>query len=80
MSPLTIYWKREPTTDEVAKKYLSPKQLKRCRETVFYKDQKATHFYARLPWNYKGQPTNRTKTKILNCYKFKLERIKEVSP
>ena len=78
MNLLTIYWKREPTTDEVAKKYLTPKQLKRCKDTVFYKDRHATQFYARLPWDYKGHPTKRTQTRILNCYKFQLERIEEV--
>ena len=78
MSLLTIYWKREPTTDEVAKKYLTPKQLKRCKDTVFYKDREATQFYARLPWDYKGHPTKRTQTRILNCWKFKLEKIEEV--
>jgi hypothetical protein len=69
---LTVYARKEPTTDVTTLKYdLKQKHF----DVQIYKDEKATVPYARFPWHYKSIPTKRNKTITVNCFKWKLEWI-----
>lgn len=73
---LTVYAKLEPTTDEVTLKYFPETDKK---DVQIYRDEACTDPFARFPWHYSSRPTLRNKYVTLNCYRWKLQWIKEVS-
>ena len=72
--PLTVYVRRERTTDSVALQHLTSAQLetRSHRDWVFYHDAEATSSYCRIPWYYSTGPTKRNKWQTLNCYRYRL--------
>lgn len=66
--PLTLYARREPTTDTVLRRH-APRS-KRC-DVVFYTDAACTRVYARWVWHY-SPPTRRRQSVSLNCYRWRL--------
>jgi hypothetical protein len=63
-SALTVFIRREKTTDEVLLKY-APKAKK--QDIVIYKDREATNLLGRIPWFHRGKPTKRSKGMMINC-------------
>lgn len=68
----TKYWRREPTTDDVLRKY-APKA--RRFDTVFYNDRYGRHVYARRPWHHSGHPTRRSTHYTLFCFRWRLRHV-----
>lgn len=64
MDLLTVFARKEPTTDDVAIKH----GLRSKKDTVFYRDPECKRFFARKPWHQSGHPTRVTKKVTLNCF------------
>ena len=67
---LTVYAKYEPTTDAVIIN-MAPAQAKRKRDLQIYKDEACTIPFARFMW-WQKRPTRRSKTVILNCFRWNI--------
>lgn len=66
--PLTLYGRREPTTDSVAIQHgLAHKQ-----DVVLYADKACTKPYGRYSWHLSNRPRHNSKTVMLNCYRWRL--------
>lgn len=73
MELLTVYARKEPTTDETTLKY---DKKQRYFDIQIYKDKAATEKFARFPWYYtKSKPTKKNKYLTINCFKYLLEWI-----
>lgn len=71
MTLLTVFARREPTTDSVA----IAQGVQGKRDTVFYKDALCTQLFARKPWYQSGHP-RRNSTKItLNCFPWAIQWV-----
>lgn len=70
---LTVYARKEPTTDEVTLKY-APEQKR--FDVQVYKDKAGKMPFARFMWHYKSIPTKRNKYVTINCFKWAIEWIK----
>ena len=66
---LVLYARKEPTTDDVLKKYAP--NAKRY-DVCLYKDEAATELYARYTWFSTPKPNKRTKTVSLNSVRWAL--------
>lgn len=64
---LTLYARKEPTRDELSKRFKLDKQ-----DVVFYKDEACTQFVGRWTWDRSPPRRNRT-TVVLNCFKWALK-------
>lgn len=71
MNLLTLYAKKEPTTDSVSVAF----GLKKKLDTVIYKDRACTETYARWPWHYSSCPRRGQKRVTLNCWRWNLEWV-----
>ena len=71
MTKLTVFSRREPTTDAVALAH----GVKGKKDTVFYRDQQCTQFMARKPWYQSGHPRSNSRTVMLNCYRWQLQWV-----
>lgn len=60
---ITLYARKEPTTDSVSIQY----GCKHRQDVVFYQDSACTRFYARWSW-FLNPPRRNTKTVTLNCW------------
>ena len=68
MNLLSLYLRREPTTDDVLRR-MAPK-AKRF-DVVAYKSAECVTPCARWPWHYtKSKPTRRNKRVMFNCYQW----------
>jgi len=74
MTLITVYAKREPTTDSVLKMYGG--KSNGVYDVVVYKDKQCSNVFARIPWHYTSKPTRRNKYITLNCYKWRLEWVR----
>lgn len=63
MGLITLYLRREPTTDAVL---LRECPAIRKRDVVAYRDEQATEVKARWPWYYRSKPDRRPKQRILS--------------
>jgi hypothetical protein len=62
-----LYLRLEPTTDHVARQYLSGKALERCRDVQAYSDPECTQPRARWAWYSSLKPTRRNRRAMVNC-------------
>ena len=72
---ITLYARYEPTTDSVALAH----GVKGKRDVCLYEDREATIPKARFPWHHSGKPTKASKQCMLNCYKWNLEWLPDIS-
>lgn len=72
MSLLTLYVRREKTTDEVA---IAWRVGHRKNDTVFYKDALCTVPFARKPWYQSGHPRRNSREVTLNCFRWSLQWV-----
>ena len=71
MTMLTVFARREPTVDPVAKAHgCGHKQ-----DTVFYRDAECKDVMARKPWHQSGHPRKNSRQVTLNCYRWQLNWI-----
>ncbi len=75
MELITVFARKEPTTDDVTLKY-GPQGKK---DTVFYRDRDCKHIFVRKPWYQSGQPTKATKTVQLNCFRWAVQWLEQES-
>jgi len=68
---LTLYARREPTTDKILIK-MAPDAAKKKKDVVLYKDEGGTIPVGRYPWDYSNRPTRAKKTIVHNCFTYKL--------
>ena len=69
MNTPTIYVRREPTTDSVARRYCPTSSH---MDWVFYGSAEATTPVARVPWYYSNGPRRSRKTYVINCFRYRL--------
>lgn len=68
MALLTLFAKKEPTSDSVSIQHgLGNKQ-----DTVLYRDKECTQVAARWPWHYSSCPRRNHKSVMFNCYRWNL--------
>jgi hypothetical protein len=70
MNLLTVWARKEPTTDEVAQAF----GLKK-KDTVFYRDCACKQLFARKPWWQSGHPRRNTRKVHLNCWPWALQWV-----
>lgn len=73
MTLITVYARREPTTDAVILQY-APTSARKKHDIVIYRDKAATEIKARFSW-YLNRPRQNQKTVMLNCCRWNLEWI-----
>lgn len=71
MTLLTVFARREPTTDAVALAH----GAKDKRDTVFYRDALCTEVMARKPWYHSGHPRRNSRNVMLNCYHWEIQWV-----
>ncbi len=71
MGLLTLFARREPTVDVVAKQHGFGSR----KDTVYYRDALCTEFAARLPWYLSGHPRKDSRFVMLNCYRWNLQWV-----
>lgn len=73
---LTVYARKEPTTDAQQLKFLfaDDRELAKLRDVVIYKDRECTRRYATFRWD-SNKPDKRNKYITLNCYQWRLEWV-----
>jgi len=76
MDKLTVYARREPTTDSVLLES-APQWAKTKKDVQVYKDQECTIPFARFMWFQDG-PDKRYRHVVLNCYEWKLEWVEDL--
>jgi hypothetical protein len=69
MTLLTVFARREPTTDPVALAH----GCARKNDTVFYSDALCTQAMARKPWYQSGHPRRNSREVTLNCWRWQLQ-------
>lgn len=69
MGLLTLFARREPTTDAAS----IAAGLTNKQDVVLYADKDCTKVEARWPWHFSNCPTKRNKYVTLNCWRWKLE-------
>jgi hypothetical protein len=67
-SLITLYARYEPTNDYV----VLSQGVKGKRDVCIYQDKECTLVKARIPWHQSGRPTKASKTTMLNCYRWAL--------
>lgn len=70
---LTLYLRREPTTDPATLESYGQAGLPvpaSHRDTVAYRDPAATARAARWPWHYSNRPDRRFRRVMFNCYRW----------
>ncbi len=74
MGPLTIYLRREPTTDEMtrqcAERHHGGKLAAHERDVVAYEDPTGLTAKGRWPWHH-SKPDRRNRYVMLNCYRWR---------
>lgn len=68
----TLYAKREPTSDDILKKY-APNAKK--FDVVIYSDKEGQNKKCVFRWDLSSKPTRRNKYVMINCFRYKLEWI-----
>lgn len=71
MSLITLFVRREATTDDVAIKM----GIKGKKDTVYYKDALCTEPVARRPWYFSGHPRRNSRRVMLNCFYWGLQWV-----
>jgi len=66
MGLLTLYARREPTTDVVSVAHGCANRM----DVVLYRDIARTQLVARYGWHLSTKPTKRQKTVMHNCWLF----------
>lgn len=69
---ITLYARREPTTDTVCKQYLPPKLLKAATDIQLYYDPDCTRPAVRYRYGMR-RPTRSSRTVVHNCNRYALE-------
>lgn len=69
MELLTLFGRREPTTDPVARAY----GLSNLSDVVLYKDPQCTRPVARYHCDHSKKPTRRNKYVMHNCFRYRLQ-------
>lgn len=69
---ITIYARKEPTTDGILLKYAP--QAKEF-DVVLYSDNQGKHKKGTYRWDMSSKPTRRNKYVMFNCFRYKLEWI-----
>ena len=68
MNLLTLFAKKEPTSDSVS----ISRGLSSRKDTVLYRDKECTELAARWPWYYSSCPRRSQRRVTLNCYRWNL--------
>ena len=71
---ITVFARKEPTQDSVAKSYCSVKELSKLSDVVFYRDDGLTKPFARWMWSNKP-PRRGTKKVTLNCWNWHVQWV-----
>lgn len=71
---ITLYARKEPTLDQVAKQF----GLRKF-DVVFYKDRACTERYATWSWHY-NPPRKSAKTIVLNCWRWAVTWLEDMAP
>ena len=74
MKLITLYARREPTTDSVLLKYAP--QVRKL-DVVIYNDENGTTPKARFSWWHSGKPHKGSKVITLNCWRWALKWLPE---
>lgn len=69
---LTLYARKEPTTDDVLKSF-APNAKK--FDVAIYSDKQAQNKKCVFRWDLSNKPTRRNKYVVINCFRYKLEWI-----
>lgn len=69
VQPLTLFARREPTTDTVAIAH----GMAHRKDVVVYADKDCTQLRGRFPWYYSGLPRRNSRSVMLNCYRWALQ-------
>jgi len=75
MKKFIKYARKEPTTDDVVKKYGQPEKV---YDVQLYDDRAAKHPYARFVWNSSAKPTRRNKRVVVNCFTWTLKWLPDI--
>lgn len=71
---ITIFARKEPTEDSIAKQYASKHALKNMKDVVFYRDAKLSIPFARWSW-FNNPPRKGTQKVTLKCWNWSVEWI-----
>lgn len=71
MSLITLYARKEPTTDALSVSH----GLRDRKDTVIYKDKECTNLVARWPWYQSSCPRRNQKRITLNCWPWNLSWV-----
>lgn len=77
MELLTLFAKKEPTTDAIAIQYCP--NIKNKKDTVLYRDRECTQLAGRWSWYHSNCPRRSQKKVMFNCWPWKLEWIAETN-
>jgi len=66
---LSVYLRKEPTTDDVSRK-MFPKESKSWKDVQAYHDKECTKPFGRFMHYYKSKPDRRNKYVTLNCFRY----------
>lgn len=64
---LQVFARREPTTDDVVRKYASAVAAT-AQDVQVYKDEACTVPFCRFRWDSASRPTRRNKRVTINCW------------
>jgi len=77
MKLITVYARREVTTDSATKQMYAaqgrPNAFHQHQDVQIYRDRRAKKRFARFGWFMSNCPTRRNKYVTLNCYRWRLE-------
>lgn len=71
MPLITVYARREPTRDSLSRSLGLGHKL----DIAIYRDRACTVLFACFPWYYRRKPCARSKSVVLNCYRWALEWV-----
>jgi hypothetical protein len=77
MTMLTLYARREPTTDAETLR-MCPDAARRRYDVVIYRDAAATARAGRYPWFYRSKPRRNQRFTMLNCWRYRLVWLPDV--
>lgn len=71
-SLLSLFAQQEPTTDDIAHKYMTEEQRRPLQDVVLYRDRECTNPVARFPWHLSNRPRRHHKQVMVNCHCWEL--------
>lgn len=78
MNTLTVYLRREPTTDPLWHNYAGKR--KTPMDIAVYRDSDAKKPFCRFQWHNPKKPRRDTKRVTLNCYRWTAQWLPDANP